>query len=67
MATEDRKNWSLAVTPRVTVSLITFIKVVIKNQIHLVIRFYVAKDKIQIKFLKQVKKFPNFETPNFFP
>jgi hypothetical protein len=35
-----------AVTPRDTVSLITFIKVLIKNQIHWLIQFGVAKVKI---------------------
>jgi hypothetical protein len=44
------------------ISLITFIKVLIKNQIHWLIQFGVAKVKIQIKFRKQVN---NSQIGNF--
>jgi hypothetical protein len=48
-----------AVTPCVMVFLITFIKVLIKNQIYWLIQFQIAKVKIQIKFSKQVDRLTN--------
>jgi hypothetical protein len=51
----------IGVTPCVTVFLITFIKVLIKNQIYRLIQFQVAKVKIKIKFSKQVNKLTNLK------